>query len=112
MQAYIDAADRDASRLADTSLHLAVAEATHNPVLVGMSTDLRAKITLNLGAEPYSAEVRRTAIGQHAELVKAVVDGRGDDAAEIAAKHFSLSETLIRKLVDRAEHDDDQSGSR
>ena len=62
VQAYIDAADRNELRLADTALHLAIAEATHNPVLVGMSQDLRAKITLNLGAEPYTAEARRTAI--------------------------------------------------
>ena len=106
VQAYVDAADRDESRLADTALHLAIAEATHNPVLVGMSQDLRAKVTLNLGAEPYTAEARRTAIGQHTELVAAVVDGRGDDAAEIAARHFAMSEALMRKLVDRAEHDD------
>jgi DNA-binding FadR family transcriptional regulator len=104
VRAYIDAADRNQSRLADTALHLAVAEATHNPVLVGWSQDLRAKVTLNLGAEPYTAEARRTAIGQHTELVAAVVDGRGDDAAEIAARHFAMSEALMRKLVDRAEH--------
>lgn len=108
VQAYVDAADRDASRRADTALHLAVAQATHNPVLVGISTDLRAKITLNLGAEPYSEEARRTAIGQHAELVAAVADGRGDDAAAIAARHFALSETIIRKLADRARRDDPQ----
>ena len=106
VQAYIDAADHDESRLADTALHLAIAEATHNPVLVGMSQDLRAKITLNLGAEPYTDEARRTAIVQHSELVAAVTDGRGDAAADIAARHFAMSENLIRKLVDRAEHDD------
>ena len=76
---------------------LLIAEATHNPILVGMSVDLRAKITLNLGAEPYTAEARRTAIVQHAELVAAVSEGRGDDAAEIAARHFAISETLIRE---------------
>ena len=112
VQAYIDAADRDESRLADTALHLAVAEATHNPVLVGMSQDLRAKITLNLGAEPYTDEARRTAIVQHTELVAAVTDGEGELASAIAAKHFAISEILIRQLVDRAEHDDARSGAR
>lgn len=102
LQAYLDAPDHDASRRADTSLHLAIAEATHNPILVQTSVDLRAKITLNLGAEPYTDEVRRTAIGQHTALVAAVVDGREDEAADIAAHHFVLSEDLIRKLADRA----------
>lgn len=105
LQAYLDAPDHDASRRADAALHLAIAQATHNPLLVGMSVDLRAKITLNLGAEPYTDEARRIAIGQHAELVAAVTEGRGDDAAGIAAIHFTISENLIRRLVDRAEHD-------
>ncbi len=102
LQAYLDAPDHDASRRADSALHLAIAEATHNPILVAMSVDLRAKITLNLGAEPYTDAVRRTAIGQHTELVAAVTDGRADDAAAIARIHFTLSETLIRQLVERA----------
>lgn len=106
LAAYLDAPDHDASRRADAALHLAIAEATHNPILVSMSVDLRAKITLNLGAEPYTDEARRTAIGQHAELIAAVSEGRGDDAAAIAARHFAISETLIRQLVDRAEHEE------
>ena len=61
VQAYIDAADRNESRLADTALHLAIAEATHNPVLVGMSQDLRAKITLNLGATKVSFQTQADA---------------------------------------------------
>jgi DNA-binding FadR family transcriptional regulator len=105
LQAYMDAPDHDASRRADAALHLAIAEATHNPILVGMSVDLRARITLNLGAEPYTEEARRVAKGQHADLVAAVTEGHGDLAAAIAAKHFTISENLIRQLVDRAEHD-------
>lgn len=105
LQAYVDAPDRNASRLADAGLHLAVARATHNPILVDISVDLRTKISLNLGAEPYTEEVRRIAVGQHRELVAAVAEGRADDAAEVAARHFLLSETLFRDLVARAVHD-------
>lgn len=106
LQAYLDAPDHDASRRADAALHLAIAEATHNPILVEMSVDLRAKITLNLGAEPYTDEVRRIAIGQHGELVAAVSEGRAEDAAAIAARHFAISENLIRQVVDRAEQEE------
>ena len=105
LQAYIDAPNRDASRLADAGLYLAIARATHNPILVGISVDLRTKISLNLGAEPYTEEVRRIAIGHHKELVAAVNEGRADDAAEVAARHFLLSENLFRDLVARAVHD-------
>jgi GntR family transcriptional repressor for pyruvate dehydrogenase complex len=101
LQSYLDAPDRDASRRADSALHHAIAQATHNPILVDLSIDLRTRITLNLGAEPYTDEVRRIAIGQHQELVAAVEDGRADDAAATAAKHFTLSERLMRELVAR-----------
>jgi GntR family transcriptional repressor for pyruvate dehydrogenase complex len=103
LQAYLDAPDHDASRRADGSLHLAIAKATQNPILVGISVDLRTKISLNLGAEPYTDEVRRIAIRQHQDLVAAVLEGRAEEAAAIAAVHFTLSENLIRALVDRAE---------
>jgi GntR family transcriptional repressor for pyruvate dehydrogenase complex len=112
LKAYLDAPDHDASRRADSALHLAIAKATHNPILTKMSVDLRARITLNLGAEPYTDEARRIAIGQHQELVAAVSEGRGEDAAEIAAKHFVLSENLMRELVERAEQDGKHKGVR
>ena len=112
LRAYLDAPDHDASRRADAALHLAIAEATHNPILVAASVDLRTKISLNLGAEPYTDEARRIAILQHQQLVAAVAEGRADEAAEIAARHFTLSENLIRALADRAEHEDAPSGAK
>lgn len=112
LKAYLDAPDHDASRRADSALHLAIAEATHNPILVKMSVDLRARITLNLGAEPYTDEARCIAIGQHQDLVAAVSAGRGDDAANIAARHFVLSENLMRELVQRAEREGRPRGAR
>ena len=80
--------------------------------MVTISVDLRAKITLNLGAEPYIDEARRIAIGQHQELVKAIEDARADDAAEIAKQHFKLSENLIRQLAERAGDIAKQTGAR
>lgn len=109
LRAYLEAADHDASRRADSSLHRSIAEATHNPILAELSVDLRTRVSLNLGAEPYSDEVRRTAIQQHQALVSAVIGGRADEAAEIAAKHFALSETLIRELVNRTEGEEQGS---
>src|SRR5581483_1811784 len=112
LKAYVSARDHDASRRADTALHLAIAEATHNPFLVRLSLDLRARITLNLGAEPYTDEARRIAVGQHRELVAAIIAGRPDDAADIATRHFALSEDLFHRLAKRARDDNPQSGAR
>ena len=111
LQAYLEASDRDASRRADSALHHAIAQATHNPLLVALSVDLRTRITLNLGAEPYSDEVRQIAIGQHRELVIAIEEGRADDAAAIAATHFMLSERLMRELVARATIENGEAAS-
>ena len=95
LEAYLNAPDREASRRADSDLHLAIAEATHNSILVACSVDLRTRISLNLGAEPYTEEVRRIAKVQHQQLVAAVSEGRADEAADIAARHFILSENLF-----------------
>ncbi len=112
LQAYLDAPDHDASRQADYALHHAIASATRNPILVEMSVDLRARIGLNLGAEPYTKDVRRRAIEQHQQLVDAVTTGRADEAAHLAADHFTLSEGLIRRLVRRAQSQEEAASRR
>lgn len=109
--AYLEAPDRDASRRADYALHHAIAAATKNPILVETSVGLRARISLNLGAEPYTDEVRRTAIDQHRQLVAAVTERRAEEAAAIAAHHFALSEGLIRGLVRRAKRDEENGAA-
>ena len=99
---YRDAgSDREASRVADRELHAAIARATKNPLLGNLSRQLRAQISLGFEAEPYSAEIRERAIEQHTELVRAVVERRPEDAAALAAEHFSLTEDAIRKLLGR-----------
>lgn len=100
--AYLAAPDHDASRLADYALHHAIAAATQNSILVETSVELRARISLNLGAEPYTDDVRRKAVEQHRQLVDAVTHHRAAEAADIAADHFTLSEGIIRGLVQRA----------
>lgn len=98
---YVDAADREASRAADQALHTAVARATHNVYLEAISGQIRAQISLGFDAEPFSREIRQTAIGQHTDLVAAIRDRDGDRAAELAGEHFSLTETALRALVER-----------
>lgn len=86
----------------DARLHLAMAQATHNGLLVGMSLDLRTRISLSLGTEPYTDAARRIAIVQHQARVAAVAERRAHDAAAIAVPHVAVSETLIRDVAARA----------
>ena len=99
---YRDAGtDRETSRVADRELHAAIARATKNPLLGNLSRQLRAQISLGFEAEPYSAAIRQLAIEQHALLVQAVIERRAEEAARLAAIHFSLTEDAIRKLLGR-----------
>ncbi|MBC7639224.1 MAG: hypothetical protein H7231_05515, partial [Rhodoferax sp.] len=61
----------------------------------------------NLGAEPYSDQVRRSALDQHQALARAVVEGDPASAAEVAGRHFTLSENMIRDLVSRVRQDEE-----
>lgn len=103
-QAYVEAGDdREASRAADQALHTAIAAATQNPALTRLSLEIRAQVSLGFQAEPYSADIRARAMEQHGELVAAIVDGKPEAAAAIAAEHFSLTESALRELLERVE---------
>ena len=96
--AYAGAPDRDTSRLADAARHRAIAQATHNPRLTALSARIRREVSFGFDAEPYSPEVRRRAVRQHPELAEAVIAGDAALAASLAARHFSLTEDLLREL--------------
>lgn len=100
---YESAADREASRAADASLHTAIADATQNPYLANLSRQIRTQVSLGFQAEPYSESIRKTAIVQHGELVRAIVGVDSDGAARIASEHFLLTERAVRDLARRVE---------
>ncbi|MGH3276680.1 MAG: FadR/GntR family transcriptional regulator [Streptosporangiaceae bacterium] len=95
---YQEASDREASRKADNAMHTAIAQAAHNGRLVSLSLRIRREVSFGFDAEPYSPEVRQRALHQHPELAEAVIAGDPDRAAQVAARHFSLTEDLLREL--------------
>jgi len=95
---YSQAADRDASRLADQALHQAIAHAAHNERLAELSARIRREVSFGFDAEPYTPEVRRRALHQHPELAEAVIAGDPERAAGLAARHFSLTEEMLSEL--------------
>jgi GntR family transcriptional regulator, transcriptional repressor for pyruvate dehydrogenase complex len=105
LEAYTVAGDREASRLADAQLHHAIAAATHNGLLIDFSMRMRASVSLNLGAEPYTPAVRAAATVEHEQLAAAVIGGDAGRASTIAAGHFRVTERLIRELRRRVEAD-------
>lgn len=93
--------DRLSSGNADRLLHIAIARATHNPLLVDISLQLRKEVSLGFGAEPYSKDLRERALHQHPELAQAILDGDSETAAKLAMNHFLLTEDLLRGLFAR-----------
>ena len=55
-------------------------------------------MSLGFDAEPYTPQVRRRALRQHPELAEAVIAGDPAVAASLAARHFSLTEDMLREL--------------
>lgn len=98
--------DRHSSGLADQRLHLAINRATHNPLLEGLSHQIRVEVSLGFGIEPWSPLLRERALHQHPRLAEAVVAGNAEQAAEIAAEHFMLSEDLLRRLIETVDSPD------
>jgi len=95
---YSEAADRDASRLADQALHQAIARAAHNERLAELSARIRREVSFGFDAEPYTPAVRQQAVHQHPELAEAVIAGDPERAASLAARHFSLTEEMLTGL--------------
>ena len=111
VQAYVDAADRDASRVADTALHLAIAEATHNPILVACRSTCapRSRSTSAPNRTPTKRGGPRSSSTRNSSR-------RSSRAAATTRRRLPhgtsrFRKNLIRKLVDRAEHDARKSRS-
>ncbi len=104
VQAYGDAGtDRNASRLADLEVHQSIAAATHNSQLAELSMRLQHQVGLGFHGEPFTEDVRRRAVEQHAALAGAVLDRLPEDSARLAREHFALTEELLHALHDRTQ---------
>ncbi|WP_303290190.1 GntR family transcriptional regulator [Marinobacter sp. SS5-14b] len=85
---------------ADARFHMAIAEASHNVVLLHTMRNLfnllKNDIVTNIGGM-YSkqAATRQGLIDQHQALFTAVVEGRADDARAIAGEHIQFVQKTI-----------------
>jgi DNA-binding GntR family transcriptional regulator len=62
---------------------------------------LQHQVGLGFHGEPFSEDVRRRAVDQHAALAGAVLDRLPEEAARLAREHFALTEELLNELHDR-----------
>jgi DNA-binding FadR family transcriptional regulator len=82
-------------------------EAAHNDVLKQVLLDLKATVSIgspaHLWGEPSNMRVMELrALHEHEQLVRAIADGRGDDADDLARHHGAIDFELITTAMRRA----------
>ncbi len=93
-------ASRAEEGAADARFHLAIAEASHNLVLLhtirGLFDLLKRNVVTNIGGM-YSkdAATRQGLIEQHQALFSAIMEGRAEDARAIAGEHIGFVQQAI-----------------
>jgi GntR family transcriptional regulator, transcriptional repressor for pyruvate dehydrogenase complex len=96
-----------AAQQADSRLHLAISAAAHNDVLAQILLGLKATVSIgapaHLWGEPSNRgamEVR--ALHEHEQIVRAIADGRADDADALARAHGGIDFEHITAAMRRA----------
>lgn len=102
LKRYEEAEDGVSARSADVDLHRSIATAAHNPLLVDLSRQLLAQVSLGISHEPFTPALREMALPQHRALVDAITASDPDTAAHIAGEHFRITEHALRHAVDKA----------
>ena len=92
---------------ADALFHLAIAEASHNAVLLhtirSLFDLLEHNVVTNIGGMlPLGSVVRDRLLAQHEALYRALVDGRADDARRKASEHLDYVQEVLVDTLDEA----------
>ena len=99
----VDEVSRAEEGEADASFHLAIAEASHNAVLLhtirGLFDLLKRNVVTNIGGMyKQRSETRDMLISQHRELYLAIIEGRAEDAREVASRHILYVQEVLDEV--------------
>ena len=99
--------DDEVSRIeegaADARFHLAIAEASHNAVLLhtirGLFDLLKRNVVTNIGGMyQQRSETRDTLINQHRDLYLAIIEGRAEQAREVSTRHLLYVQEVLEEV--------------
>lgn len=101
--ARADEVSRAEEGAADASFHLAIAEASHNAVLLhtirGLFDLLKRNVVTNIGGMyKQRSETRDMLITQHRDLYLAIVEGRAQDAREVSSQHILYVQEVLEEV--------------
>lgn len=85
---------------ADARFHLAIAEASHNAVLLhtirGLFDLLKRNVTTNIGGMyALRSETREMLMAQHRELFEAIIERRAEDARAVSHRHIQYVQEVL-----------------
>lgn len=88
---------------ADARFHLAIAEASHNAVLLhtirGLFDLLKRNVVTNIGGMyKQRSETRDMLISQHRELYQAIMDGHAEQAREVSSRHILYVQEVLEEV--------------
>jgi len=91
----------------DAHFHLAIAEASHNAVLLhtirSLFELLERNVVTNIGGMcAIGSEVRDTLLAQHQALYTAIMEGRAEDARRLASEHLDYVQQVLAEAQDEA----------
>src|SRR3954454_8041496 len=89
----------DVYRRADLRFHITLAEATGTGRLVAAMTQVQGEMTELIGVIPHPETVLEHANHEHRELLAALRDGDGHEAARILRTHLAGTEHIIAGLA-------------
>lgn len=98
-----DKVSRAEEGAADANFHLAIAEASHNAVLLhtirGLFDLLKRNVLTNIGGMyAQREETREMLISQHRALYEAIVQGRAEDARRLSEQHIDYVQEVLAEV--------------
>jgi GntR family transcriptional repressor for pyruvate dehydrogenase complex len=93
---------------ADASFHLAIAEASHNALLLhtirGLLDLLKRNVVTNIGGMyAQRSETRDMLMQQHQELYQAIMERRAQDARDISSRHIHYVQEVLQEAEEEAQ---------
>ena len=88
---------------ADARFHLAIAEASHNAVLLhtirGLFDLLKRNVVTNIGGMyQQRTETRDMLISQHRDLYLAIIEGRAEQARDVSTRHLLYVQEVLEEV--------------
>ena len=98
-----DEVSRAEEGAADASFHLAIAEASHNAVLLhtirALFDLLKRNVVITIGGmNKQLSETRDMLITQHRELYLAIIEGRAEQAREVSSRHILYVQEVLEEV--------------